>query len=110
MTMPIVGIDLAITGLHRAAVYDVASMAFAGKTFSFTRSYEGSMVFLHKTTRDFCGEVLFVMEPTPGAWKPSSAFLLAKGYTVYLVKPQRVYDLRKFLKKHTKSGRIDSPT
>ena len=33
---------------------------------------------------------------------------MAKGYTVYLVKPQKVCDLRRFLKKHTKSDRIDA--
>jgi transposase len=50
------------------------------------------------------------MEPTSGVWKPLSAFLMAKGYTVYLVKPQKVYDLRRFLRKHTKSDRIDAQT
>jgi transposase len=100
MAKRIVGIDLAVTSLHRAAVYDSASMAFVGKSFSFNRSYEGFMMLLHKTTSGFRGDVFFVMEPTSGAWKPLSAFLMAKGYTVYLIKPQKVYDLRKFLKKH----------
>ncbi|MGB3478377.1 MAG: transposase [bacterium] len=108
MAKRIVGIDLAVTGLHRAAVYDSVSVAFVGKSFTFNRSYEGFMLLLHKATSDFRGEVLFIMEPTSGAWKPLSVFLMAKGYTVYLVKPQKVYDLRKFLKKHTKSDRIDA--
>ena len=110
MSKRIVGIDLAITGLHRAAVYDSGSMKFVGKSFSFTRSYEGFLLLLNKATSDFSGEVFFVMEPTSGVWKPLSAFLMAKGYTVYLVKPQKVYDLRKFLRKHTKSDRIDAQT
>lgn len=110
MAKRIVGIDLAVTGLHRAAVYDSVSMAFVGKSFSFARSYEGFMLLLHKVASDFSGEILFVMEPTSGAWKLLSAFLLAKRYTVYLIKPQKVYDLRKFLKKHTKSDRIDAQT
>lgn len=108
MAKRIVGIDLAVTGLHRAAVYDSASMTFVGKSFSFNRSYEGYMLLLHKASSYFSGDILFVMEPTSGAWKPLSAFLMAKGYTVYLIKPQKVYDLRKFLKKHTKSDRIDA--
>jgi len=111
MSKRIVGVDLAIKGSHRASVYDAQAMAFLGKSFCFTRSYEGFMAFLRKVT-DSAGdrEVLFVMEPTSGTWKPLSAFLMAKGYTVYLIKPQKVYDLRKFLKKHTKSDRIDSQT
>jgi len=108
MAKRIVGIDLAVTGLHRAAVYDSVSVAFVGKSFTFNRSYKGFMLLLHKATSGFSGEVLFVMEPTSGAWKPLSVFLMAKGYMVYLVKPQKVYDLRKFLKKHTKSDRIDA--
>jgi transposase len=110
MSKRIVGIDLAITGSHRASVYDSGSMVFVGKSFPFICSYEGFMLLLNKATSDFCGEVFFVMEPTSGSWKPLSAFLMTKGYTVYLVKPQKVYDLRKFLKKHTKSDRIDSQT
>jgi len=110
MSKRIVGIDLAITSSHRAAVYDSESMAFVGKSFSLSRSYEGFMLLLHKATNGFAGEVFFVMEPTSGVWKPLSAFLMAKGYTVYLVKPQKVYDLRKFLRKHTKSDRIDAQT
>lgn len=111
MPKRIVGIDLAIKGTHRASVYDAEAMAFLGKSFCFARSFDGFTAFLEKAT-DTAGdvEVLFIMEPTSGAWKPLSAFLMAKGYTVYLVKPQKVYDLRKFLKKHTKSDRIDSQT
>lgn len=89
MAKRIVGIDLAVIGLHRAAVYDSVSVAFVGKSFTFNRSYEGFMLLLHKTTSGFNGEVLFVMEPTSGAWKPLSVFLMAKGYSVYLLKPQR---------------------
>lgn len=109
MSKRIVGIDLAITSSHRASVYDAQSLSFVGRSFSFTRSYEGFTWLLEEANSDpSCEEVSFVMEPTSGAWKPLSAFLMAKGYTVYLVKPQKVHDLRKFLKKHTKSDRIDS--
>lgn len=111
MSKRIVGIDLAITSSHRASVYDGQNMGFMGKSFSFTRSYEGFTSLLHKVASGpLCEEVSFVMEPTSGTWKPLSAFLMAKDYTVYLVKPQKVHDLRKFLKKHTKSDRIDSQT
>ena len=108
MARRIVGIDLAVAGLHRAAVYDSVSMTFDGKSFTFNRSYEGFLMLVDKATRGFEGDVSFVMEPTSGTWRPLSAFLMAKGYTVYLIKPQKVYDLRKFLKKHTKSDRIDA--
>lgn len=110
MAKRIVGIDLAITGSHKASVYDSQKIEFMGKSFHFTRSYEGFSLLLNKATDDPSCEVCFVMEPTSGTWKPLSAFLMAKGYMVYLVKPQKVHDLRKFLKKHTKSDRVDSQT
>jgi hypothetical protein len=53
MAKRIVGIDLAVTGLHRAAVYDSVSVAFVGKSFTFNRSYEGFMLLLHKATSSF---------------------------------------------------------
>ena len=93
MAKRIVGIDLAVAGLHRAAVYDSGRMSFVGKSFAFNRSYEGFMILLDKATSGFRGEIWFVMEPTSGAWKALSAFLIAKGYTVYLIKPQKVYDV-----------------
>ena len=111
MLKRLVGIDLAISSTHRASIYDAQRMAFAGKSFSFARSYEGFTSLLEKATSDpVCEEISFVMEPTSGTWKPLSVFLMAKGHTVYLVKPQKVYDLRKFLRKHTKSDRVDSQT
>jgi transposase len=111
MAMRIVGIDLAVTGAHKASIYDSEKMKFEGKAFSFERSYEEFNLLLEKATdNSSSGNVRFVMEPTSGAWKPLSTFLIAKGYTVYLIKPQKSYDLRKFLKKHTKSDRIDSQT
>ena len=108
VTKFIVGIDLAINNPHRASVYNSQKTEFMGKSFSFARSYDGFSSLLLKVGNDPSCEVCFVMEPTSGAWKPLSAFLMAKGYTCYLVKPQKAYDLRKFLKKHTKSDRIDS--
>lgn len=108
MAKRIVGIDLAVASDHRAAVYDAGSMSFIGRSFAVPRSYEGFFNLLRRATAGYTGAVSFVMEPTSGVWKPLSAFLLAHGYTVYLVKPQKVFDLRKFLRKHTKSDRIDA--
>jgi transposase len=108
MAKRIVGIDLAVTGLHRAAVYDAQQMDFVGKSFAFDHSDCGYALLVEKAVAGFGGEMVFVMEPTSGAWKPLSAYLLARGYVVYLVKPQKVYDLRKFLRRHTKSDRIDA--
>ena len=48
MAKRIVGIDLAVTGLHCAAVYDSVSVVFVGKSFTFNRSYEG---FCYSYTR-----------------------------------------------------------
>ena len=108
MAKRIVGIDLAVTGLHRAAVYDAQRMDFVGKSFAFDHTDIGYALLVEKAAAGFGGEMVFVMEPTSGVWKPLSAYLLARGYVVYLIKPQKVHDLRKFLRRHTKSDRIDA--
>jgi transposase len=49
------------------------------------------------------------MEPTSMAWLPLSCFLIAKGYTVHVVKTRQVGALRKFFGIN-KSDRIDAQT
>jgi transposase/uncharacterized protein (UPF0335 family) len=109
-----VGIDLAITSKHQASVFDLSKNDFVGKSFLIDRSIEGFELLLAKaldgTEKAPPGELYFVMEPTSLTWVPLSTFLILKGHPVYLVKPQKAAALRKFLKRHTKTNRIDSQT
>jgi transposase len=104
-----VGIDLAITGPHRAAVME-ADGTFVGKSFSFDRSFDGFEYLLRRAlvTDDPSCRLTFVLVPTSKTWIPLCCFLAEKGHTVFSVSPQKAADLRKYYRKHTKSDRIDS--
>lgn len=109
MASRLIGVDLAITGKHRASVME-ADGAFVGKSFSFDRTFD-DFNFLLKSAipqEDPNCQLTFIMEPTSKAWIALSCFLIVKGHKVFLVTPQKVADLRKYYKKYTKSDRIDS--
>lgn len=109
MTSRLIGVDLAITGKHRASVME-ANGIFVGKSFSFERSFDGFNLLLKKSIpQDHPNCYLtFIMEPTSKAWIALGCFLISNGYKVFLVAPQKVSALRKYYKKYTKSDRIDS--
>ena len=101
-----VGIDLGVRSQHRAVVFDGAQQR--GKGFSFAASKEGLEKLLSRATEGVDGPVHFVFEPTGLSWVPLSAFVSRSGHRLYMVKPQKASDLRKFLRKHTKSDQIDA--
>ncbi len=106
-----IGIDLAVKGTHTAQVlssYDEP----VGKSFSFDTTKEGLEKLVKRALKDTDGPIRlnFVMEPTSMAWLPISAYLIDKGHRVFLVSTQKSSDLRKFLRRHTKSDNIDAMT
>lgn len=105
-----VGIDLAIKGNHVAAGCSVQGDFIRKKPFRFDQTLQGyeSLIkeFVELDTRP--EEILFIMEATGNVWLPLSCFLKARGFKVYLVKTQKVSDLRKFFKKYTKSDFNDA--
>jgi transposase len=103
-----VGIDLGIRTGHEVAVLDGANRR--GKPFRVEVSREGFEELLRRASEGAEGPVKIVMEPTGLAWVPVAAYMSAAGHQVHLVKPQKVSHLRKFLKQHTKSDRIDAET
>jgi transposase len=106
-----VGIDLAITGRHRASVYDPQENRYLDNSFAFDIDYEGFEHMLQRVQSHVReGEEVqlnFVMEPTALAWMPLSCYLVSQGHKVYRVTPQQSSDFRKFRSKHAKSDRID---
>ena len=106
-----VGIDLAITGRHRASVYDSQENRYLDNSFAFDIDYEGYEGMLRRVQSHFGEEdevqMNFVMEPTALAWMPLSCYLVSRGYAVYRVTPQKSSDFRKFRSKYAKSDRID---
>jgi len=106
-----IGIDLAITGAHRASIYDVESRCMLDKSFSFENSFTGYEKLLNRIYKVVSGNdvtLSFVMEPTSLAWMPISCYLISRGHIVYRVSTQKSFDFRKFLAKYIKSDRIDS--
>ena len=106
-----VGIDLAITGRHRASVYDSQENRYLDNSFAFDIDYEGFEYMLRRVQSHVREgeevELNFVMEPTALAWMPLSCYLVSQGHMVYRVTPQQSADFRKFRSKYTKSDRID---
>ena len=103
-----VGMDLGLATAHTAAVLEGADRR--GKPFRVEVSREGFEQLLRRATEGSEGAVKFVLEPTGLAWVPVAAYLSAAGHEVYMVKPQKTSDLRKFLKRHTKSDGMDAET
>jgi transposase len=101
-----VGIDIGLGTAHKAAVVDGAHRR--GKAFTVEVSREGLEELLRRATEETEEAVKFVIEPTGLAWVPVAAYAKAAGHQVYMVKPQKTSDLRKFLKKHTKTDGIDA--
>lgn len=104
-----IGIDLSITGQHRAAVME-ANGTFIGKSFSFDRSFTGFQRLLERALPkdDPDCPLTFVLVPTSKTWIPLSCFLIAKGYKVFSVNPRKASDLRKYYRKYVKSDSVDA--
>ena len=101
-----VGVDLGLRGQHQAVVYD--GVVRQGRAFAVKVSREGFDELLRRATEGSEGPVTFVMEPTGNAWVTLAAYVAAAGHRVKLAKPQKVSDLRKFYRKHTKTDVIDA--
>lgn len=101
-----VGVDLGIRTNHRAAVLD--GPLPRGKPFSFTVTRGGFEELLRRATEGVEGPVKFVLEPTGLAWVPLAAYVSSAGHEVYLAKPKKASDLRKFLHQHVKSDSADA--
>lgn len=105
-----IGIDLAIKGNHVAAGCDAQGTFIRKKPFRFDQTLEGfeSLIetFIEPDTQS--ENIHFIMEATSNVWIPISSYLISRGFRVYTVKTQKVSDLRKFLKKYTKSDFNDA--
>ncbi len=108
--MRIIGLDLALTGSHKAVVADVRGQPLSPVLSLQTTAHE--LQQLLDRAREHAApaeELVLVMEPTGMAWFPVAAFALRQPHvTVYLVNSQQVADLRRYYQKHHKSDRIDA--
>lgn len=106
-----VGIDLALRSKHTAA-YIVSGEGKPHRLRRFGTSVEDLSAMVAEVRERIGGEgmIEFIMEPTSHAWYPVCQWLVAQGHPVYLVRPEKVADLRNYLRKHTKTDRIDAVT
>ena len=101
-----IGIDLAVTGKHKAVIVDHERHAVGGVVRFKTSAHEMSRLLTRAGVP--VAEIQVTMEPTGMAWYPVAVYLMRCGVTVYLVNTRQVADLRRYFKRHSKSDRIDA--
>ena len=106
-----VGIDLALRSQHKAA-YIVSDEGRVHRLKPFGTSVKDLSAMVEEVRSRVGGEgtIEFIMEPTSHAWYPVAQWLVSQGHPVYLIRPEKVSDLRKYLSKYTKTDRIDAAT
>ena len=109
MAVRSVGIDLSITGMHRAEAIDAAGQRCGHLSFGTTP--EGLAALAALCFRDDSTPTI-VLEPTGLVWLPIVLFLKARCPQAVVVraKEQKVAALRRVLTEHAKSDRIDALT
>ncbi len=106
--MRIVGIDLGITGKHKAVIADERGRAIR-PVLSFSTSVPELAHLVEAAQEGKADRVVkVVMEPTGMAWFPVAVYLARQGWTIYLVNSRQVADLRRFMSRYAKSDRIDA--
>lgn len=105
-----IGIDLAIQGVHKAAGCNEKGDFTQKNPFHFGNTKEDFESLINNFVPPGTDPktVAFIMEPTGNVWRLLSAFLIGREYTVFQVKTQKVFDLRRFYSKHTKSDFKDA--
>ncbi len=106
--MRIVGIDLGVTGNHKAVIANERGQALRSPIVFRTRLAEIQALVQAVQTGNGDAQVQAVLEPTGMAWFPIAVYLISQGWTVFLVNSRQVADLRRYYKKYAKSDRIDA--
>jgi len=109
--MRIIGLDLALTGSHKAVVADARGQPLTPVLSLRTTALDLQQLWDRAREHAAAEEedLVLVMEPTGMAWFPVAAWALRQPHsTVYLVNSQQVADLRRYYQKHHKSDRIDA--
>jgi transposase len=104
-----VGIDLAIAGEHKVRCLDERAQPCDG--FSFETSSDGLAKLEERIFVDGANPVI-IFEPTGLAWLLVAIYLKARHPDCYLVRvqPRKVVALRKYLRRSSKSDKIDALT
>jgi transposase len=109
MSTRIIGIDLAVTAVHKAIVLDADENDFITPVLSF-RAIPVELDKLLKRASAGASEnvkLVAIMEATHMSWYPVGVYLQRHGVIVYRVNGQKTKDLRQVYHKHAASDRID---
>lgn len=111
MSHVFVGVDLGVTSKHKSTVVNEFGKKIR-PLYSFETSQEAFDSFLGHCLSGQTQDTVIkaICEPTNMAWFPLAQYLVTRGHQVFRVKSEKVSDLRKYFKKHTKTDAIDSET
>lgn len=105
------GVDLGVTSKHKATVVNEFGKKIK-PLISFGTTRKEFDYFLNQCLSDQSQGTIVkaIFEPTNMAWFPFAQYLVSRGQQVFRVKSEKVSDLRKYYRKHTKTDAIDSET
>lgn len=110
MNTRVIGIDLAITAEHRAAILNPATNEFVVKQMRF-RAFPDELDKLLARARQGAGadvRVVVVLEATGMAWHPVGLYCQRQGAEVFRVNGRKTKELRRVHHPHARSDSIDS--
>lgn len=105
------GVDLGVTSNHKTTVLNGMGKKIKS-ALSFGTSTKEYDAFINHCLSGQPSNITIkaICEPTGMAWFPLAQYLISRNHKVYRVKSEKVSDLRKYYKKHTKTDAIDSET
>ena len=110
MSLRIIGIDLAVTAKHKAAILDPATNTFLARAVHFRALPTELERLLAKARQGVAADtrLVAVMEATGMAWYPVGVYLHHQGVAVYRVNGRQTRRLRQVYWQHARSDRIDA--
>ena len=100
-----VGLDLGVKAPHTAVLVEAGRLV--SRPWSVAHDQEGFESMLARALDGHEGPIEFVLEPTGNIWQIPAAWLVDRGQQVLLATGQKVSDLRKVLRRHTKTDVMD---
>lgn len=110
MNTRIIGIDLAVTAVHKAAILNPATSRYVVKQMTFHSSSPKELEELLHRAREGAGEdpeLIAILEATSLAWHPVSLYLAEHGVKVYRVNGRMTKAARRIRHPHARSDRLD---
>lgn len=109
MNIRIIGIDLAVTAEHKAAILDPATNRYLVKQMAFRALPAELDRLLQRARQGVEGELrlIAILEATSLSWHPVSLYLSQHGVQVYRVNGRMTKDQRRVRNRHARSDRID---